>query len=252
MARPAEKARSMLNKWTAMREGEQQSSFRKGERGKAAARRPHLASEVEHLADAERYRNQIVAEIAGLMGKIQNPALPEHELRELNDSINHKMREKFHWNKRVHQLGGLDFNKIEKQRQTEQGDAQFVSAGGYRYFGAAKNLPGVKELLEQQALKHGRGAAGAHAAHAAYRNISVDYYGWRDEEDGVLLELEARADALNSPTRKRPRTSDGHHHDIDDDADPLVQDFLSMPSKEEIEQRFLEHKKRSLLAKYGL
>lgn len=252
MARPAEKARSMLNKWTAMREGEQSSAFKKG--AERRARRPHLASEVERLADAERYRNQIVAEIANLMGKIQNPALPEHELRELNDSINHKMREKFHWNKRVHQLGGLDFNKIEKQRQTEQGDAQFVSAGGYRYFGAAKNLPGVKELLEQQALKHGKGAAGAHAAQNVYRNISVDYYGWRDEEDGVLLELEARADALNNPRRKRPRSGDGHddNYDFDDAVDPLVQDFLSMPSKEEIEQRFLEHKKKALLAKYGL
>jgi pre-mRNA-splicing factor ISY1 len=155
----------------------------------------------------------------------------------------------------VHQLGGLDFNKIEKQRQTEQGDAQFVSVGGYRYFGAAKNLPGVKELLEQQALKHGRGAASAHATQNIYRNISVDYYGWRDEEDGVLLELESRADALNSPRRKRPRTSGDAHdgsYELDDTVDPLVQDFLSMPSKKEIEQRFLEHKKKALLAKYGL
>jgi pre-mRNA-splicing factor ISY1 len=242
----------MLNKWTAMREGEQQkqsssSSFlrKSGNR----QRRPHLASEVEHLADAERYRNQIVAEIAGLIGKIQNPALPEHELRDLNDSINHKMREKFHWNKRVHQLGGVDYNQIEKQRQVEQGDAQFVSAGGYRYFGAAKTLPGVREVLEEQAIQHQKQQSSSKSLASLYRDVTVDYYGWRDEEDGILLELEARADEMNGPLRKRPRPGG----DEDDERRRLlVDEYLNVPSQEEIEQRLLEHKKKALLAKYGL
>ena len=59
----------------------------------------------------------------------------EHAIRELNDDINHKMREKWHWNRRIHELGGLDYNALEKKRQIEEGDTQL---GGYRYFGAAK------------------------------------------------------------------------------------------------------------------
>jgi pre-mRNA-splicing factor ISY1 len=236
----------MLNKWTAMREGEQSKDSGFLRRKK----RPHLASEVDNLADAERYRGQIVAEIANLIGKIQNPALPDHELRELNDSINHKMREKFHWNKRVNQLGGLDYNHIEKQRQVEQGDSQFsaVWAGGYRYFGAAKNLPGVKELLEKQALQQQQRASAKSASHL-FRNVSVDYYGWRDEEDGVLLELEAEADAINDPVRKRPRSGQDEGND---GLETLVDGYLNMPSQDEIERRVLEHKKKALLSKYGL
>ena len=178
MARPAEKARSMLNKWVKMRE-----------EGNAAApvrgKRPRLASECGHLADAEYYRGQILREITNGITKIQNPALGEHTIRDLNDEINKKMREKHHWNKRIKELGGLDFNAIERQRQIEEGDLQSLQGpGGYRYYGAAKDLPGVKELFEKQALKEQARKRGDIVKH-----ITPAYYGWRDEEDGVLLEL---------------------------------------------------------------
>jgi pre-mRNA-splicing factor ISY1 len=248
----------MLNKWTAMREGEQQQQGRDSGFLRRQNKRPHLASEVDSLPDAERYRGQIVAEIANLIGKIQNPALPEHELRELNDSINHKMREKFHWNRRVRELGGPDHNQVEKQRQVEQGDSQFAAvwAGGYRYFGAAKALPGVRELLEKQALQQQQKASAKSAGHL-HKNVSVDYYGWRDEEDGVLLELEAEADAINQPVRKRPRPrrdqdDDDEEEEEGDRHEALVDEYLNMPSQDDIERRILEHKKKALLVKYGL
>lgn len=48
---------------------------------------------------------------------------------------------------------------------------------GYKYFGAAKDLPGVRELFEQETaqLTDKRNRA------QLYRNITPDYYGWRDE-----------------------------------------------------------------------
>jgi pre-mRNA-splicing factor ISY1 len=80
MARPAEKARAMMNKWVALRE--------KGNApAKRSQRRPHLASECEFLSDAERFRGQIVREISSLIEKIQNPALGDHEVREANDDV---------------------------------------------------------------------------------------------------------------------------------------------------------------------
>ena len=194
MARPAEKARAMLNKWVAMREAGNVDPA-----GRSRSKRPHLASECEHLADAERFRGQIVREISTSIAKIQNPALPEHEIRELNDEINRKMREKYHWNKRIHELGGLDYNAIERKRQIEQGDTQM---GGYRYFGAAKDLPGVKELLEKQKARLEK-----KSRVDLYKNITPDYYGWRDEEDGVLLEVEEKAtQAMQARKGKRKRT----------------------------------------------
>lgn len=227
MARPAEKARAMLNKWVAMREaGNNNPAVRN--RGK----RPHLATECEHLADAERFRGQIVREIADLIAKIQNPALPEHEIRQINDDINHKMREKWHWNKRIFELGGVDYNALERERQIEQGETQLT---GYKYYGVAKNLPGVKELLEKRNIQKET------INLDLYRNITPDYYGWRDEEDGVLLEVEAKA-TEKLYGRKKQRVI------VDED----FVGYLELPSQSEIASALLDHKKREIMAKYGL
>jgi len=63
----------------------------------------------------------------------------------LNDEINKLIRERARWDKRVAELGG-----------TSQASAKEIGAakkGEYYYFGQAKNLPGVKELLEQREKK---------------------------------------------------------------------------------------------------
>lgn len=238
MARPAEKARAMLNKWVALKEkGNQDPALRQQRK----QRRPHLASECEHLADAERYRGQILREITDGIAKIQNPALGEHEIRELNDSINQLMRTKYHWNKRIHQLGGLDYNAIERKRRIEEGDTQLNSH--YRYYGAAKDLPGVKELLEkEEKARHKTKRADL------YKNITPDYYGWRDEEDGVLLELEERA------TKKLRKHCGQQGIDLPAPADRLgsQHDYLDVTPQDEIAKLLLEQKKKALMAKYSL
>ena len=40
------------------------------------------------------------------MAKIQNEGLGEHAIRDLNDGINKLIREKYHWNQRIKELGG--------------------------------------------------------------------------------------------------------------------------------------------------
>ena len=218
MARPAEKARSMLNKWVAM---QQQRPARS-----SSSKRPHLAQDCEHLNDAERFRNQIVREMAQQIDKIQNPALSEHELKDLNDGINQKMREKWHWNKRIRQLGGPDYNQIERERQIEENDPQRNMS--YRYYGAAKDLPGVKELIEKQSQTKTK---------RSDVFLTPDYFGWRDEEDGVLLEVEH--------DNKRPRLDESL-------MDQMASDYLNVPNQDEIEQALLEHRKKLLLAKLSL
>jgi pre-mRNA-splicing factor ISY1 len=240
MARPAEKARAMMNKWVKMREEGNAPSSGRG-------KRPMLASECQHLTDADHYRNQIIGEITSGIAKIQNPGMGEHAIRDLNDAINKKLREKFHWNRRIKELGGLDFNALERKRQIEEGDLQSLQGpGGYRYFGAAKDLPGVKELFEKQVQKLQTRKRGD-----IFKHITPDYYGWRDEEDGVLLELEANAYKHN----KRQRLE---HGEGDADADGNLEgdqdtdaDYLDVPSQDDFAQILLQHKKKALLAKFS-
>ena len=57
------------------------------------------------------------------------------------------------------------------------------------YFGAARNLPGVRDLLEKK-----EAAAKKRSRHEIYQTIDADYYGFRDEDDGLLPRLEAKAE----------------------------------------------------------
>lgn len=53
------------------------------------------------------------------------------------------------------------------------------------YFGAAKELPGVRELFEQEPAAPPRRTRADLMKH-----IDADYYGYRDDDDGVLSPLE--------------------------------------------------------------
>jgi len=90
-----------------------------------------------------------------------------------------------------------------------------------RYFGAAKDLPGVRDLLEvQRAVLFFFFSFGSSCAiicilsssiillplsgpdlpkrnrYDMYRHVDADYYGYRDDEDGLLLELEAKQEKI--------------------------------------------------------
>ena len=125
------------------------------------------------------------------MAKIQNEGLGEHAIRDLNDGINKLIREKYHWNRRIKEQswGGGDYNREERRAmalalaEQEDGgtgdgsaDVQGLSlkgSGGYRYFGAAKNLPGVRELFARHAAKLTKRKRGD-----VYKYITPDYYGF--------------------------------------------------------------------------
>jgi pre-mRNA-splicing factor ISY1 len=77
-------------------------------------------------------------------------------------------------------------------RMYDEDGREVPGARGYKYFGRAKELPGVKELFEE--LKPKPKDAKEEGRHRAEmrRNVDADYYGYnRDEEGGVLLEYES-------------------------------------------------------------
>ncbi|RLN50645.1 hypothetical protein BBJ28_00003966, partial [Nothophytophthora sp. Chile5] len=164
------------------------------------SRRPYLASQCDNLKDAERWRRQIIREISKKVADIQNgtSGSGEHVIRDLNDEINKRIREKRHWERRIVQLGGPDYARTQPQAYDADGSA-VRGAGGYKYFGAAKNLPGVRELFQKEAREPRK-----RSRQDMHKHIEPDYYGFRDDEDEQQL-----ADEQAAEEKLRQRAMDG-------------------------------------------
>jgi len=247
MARNEEKAQSMLNRYLA---GKQEEL-----RGAPKKRRPYLSSECTDLNEADKWRQQILREIGRKVMDIQNAGLGEHRIRDLNDEINKLMREKWHWEKRIVELGGPDYGKLGPRVTDSQGRAvaEAMSKGaGYRYFGAAKNLPGVKELFEKVEVKQARATRGE-----LMKRIDPDYYGFRDEDDGHMVPLEEKAEQImreKAIEEWQERNEQEREKQIEEEESAVNTKFVAyvpLPEKEEIEQRVLKSKKAALLSKYA-
>merc|ERR1719436_22410 len=151
-------------------------------------KRPKIASECTTLKDCEHWRTDIIRGVAKKIAEIQNAALGEHRIRDLNDEINKDLREKKYWEEQIKTLGGADYTAQPKSEETY--GAELASQSGYKYFGAAKDLPGVRELFENEIVPE----APRKTKKQLFKNILPDYYGWRDEEDGMLLLAEQEAE----------------------------------------------------------
>lgn len=133
-------------------------------------------------------------EIGRKVAEIQNEGLGEHRLRDLNDEINKLIREKGHWERRIIELGGPNYIKHSAKMTDLEGNIVDVPnpggrGPGYRYFGAAKKLPGVRELFEKPPELRKR-----RTRYDIYKRIGASYYGYRDDEDGILEKLEGPAE----------------------------------------------------------
>ncbi|CAE8634824.1 unnamed protein product, partial [Polarella glacialis] len=207
MARNEEKAMAALNRWTAQKRDLEMSKnlgkadYMGGALPDSASfgpykqkRRPKIASEVTTVKECEHWRHEILRAVAKKIAEIQNAALGEHRIRDLNDEINKELREKGYWEDQIKALGGADY-KANAPKDIETYGAELASMSGYKYFGAAKDLPGVRELFETEIAPE----APRKTRKQLFKNIQPDYYGWRDEEDGMLLlaEQSAEHEAVN-------------------------------------------------------
>lgn len=116
--------------------------------------------------------------------------LGEFRIRDLNDEINKLLREKRHWENQISALGGPHYRRYGPKMFDAEG-REVPGNRGYKYFGAAKDLPGVRELFEQEPPPPPRKTRGE-----LMRDVDADYYGYRDDDDGILIPLEEKAEKL--------------------------------------------------------
>ncbi|KAI4901264.1 hypothetical protein NFI96_030326, partial [Prochilodus magdalenae] len=255
------------------------------EEGKVKERRPFLASECNELPKAEKWRRQIISEISKKVAQIQNgeyhltitAGLGEFKIRDLNDEINKLLREKGHWEVRIKELGGPDYARVGPKMLDHEGK-EVPGNRGYKYFGAAKDLPGVRELFEKEPVPPPRKTRAE-----LMKDIDAEYYGYRDEDDGVLVPLEQEyekqviAEAIEKwKEEKEARLAGGggnkeveeeeeyiyaikDDEQSDDEREQMegedgTQTFIAhvpVPSQKEIEEALVRRKKMELLQKYA-
>jgi pre-mRNA-splicing factor ISY1 len=161
------KAQTMLNRWISIETQMISQSMGK---------RPKDINSINNVQVCNIWRNQVIKEIAKKVGDIQNASLGETLIRELNDEINRLFEEKAEWEAKIKKLGGADYKKYEPKTLDAEG-YEVPNAGGYRYFGAAKNLPGVKELFINKPKEIAK-----KSYIDMYKGINLDYYGINDIE----------------------------------------------------------------------
>ena len=258
MARNEEKAQFMLNRYLKQKSDEADEG-----QSKRPRRRPHLAAQCTDLHEADKWRNQILREIGSKVMEIQNEGLGEDRLRQLNDEINKLMRTKHHWEKRIVELGGPDHTKTSLKIAGEHADERGnLPPGSYRYYGAAKQLPGVKELFEVSK----KNAKKKQTKGELMKKIDPSYYGFRDEDDGgVMVEKEAAAEGGLRARKLEEQKAAGAAQQVQGgcgggggDGGGLeavhggeYEAYVPLPSAAEIEARILESKKARLLSTYG-
>ena len=182
MARTQEKAHTLMNKWV--------TSVHRMRMGQTA-HRPLSAYECKTATECLYWRNDVVKEIQKKIGQINNPNLPANTVRDLNDEINRLIRSKGHWDRRIRELGGSIRDAADQNDEDEDPDSALFIGGGntYKYYGAAKNLPEVRAAMKKDPEELPR-----QSRYEKYGAISMDYYGFRDEEEGDLLNKEAEAE----------------------------------------------------------
>ncbi|KAG0055324.1 NineTeen Complex (NTC) component [Gryganskiella cystojenkinii] len=211
---------------------------------KKLERRPFRITEVTSLAEAEKWRRNTIGDISKKVSKIQDAGLSDFQIRDLNDEINKLMREKYRWEQQIKDLGGVDY-RIAGPKTIDAQGKEVPGARGYKYFGRAKDLPGVKELFQpQQITMKEKTRAELH------RNVDADYYGYRDEEDGSILEFEKEQEELAmEKALEDAEEEENSGMEVDGERTESL-GTLFVPSQAEVEEYLVKRRKQAIMDRY--
>jgi len=128
---------------------------------------------------------------------------------------------------------------------------------GYRYFGRARELPGVKEMFERAAKRRVQGDEDEDKPRAGQdinrKNLDANYFGYGlDEDDGTLLKYERRKE--KEAVERIGGMGDSGDEDVD--WEPLPGDSgdgmgWRLPTLEEVQEELVERRRRTLLDQIG-
>lgn len=254
MARNSEKAQSMLFRFRAAQAQES------GLLPSASQRRPKATSTVSQIPLAEKYRGQILREVSRKITRIQDDSLSDYQVRDLNDEINKLMKEKWSWERRIRELGGPNYMRGGVGVVFDDAGREVQGAGGgkgYRYYGRAKELPGVKEMFERAAKRVARAreeeeeGKGGRQERVDRRGLDARYFGYGlDEEDGTLLRYERRVEKEAFEKVNELESED------DKDWEPLPGDAgdgvrWRLPTLQEVQDELMARKRRNVLDTLG-
>ncbi|KAF3531507.1 hypothetical protein DY000_02042441 [Brassica cretica] len=176
-------------------------------------------------------------EISRKVAEIQNEGLGEHRLRDLNDEINKLLRERWHWERRIVELGGPNYNKHGAKMTDLEGNIVDVPNTSGRG-------PGIRELFEKPPELRKRRTR---SAEGAMRRREVEEWRRLDEvrreaRKGVLFEEEE--DVVEEEGKERER-----EEEKEKEREFVV--HVRLPDEKEIEKMVLLKKKMELLREYA-
>ncbi|KAK4137072.1 Isy1-like splicing factor [Trichocladium antarcticum] len=243
MARNSEKAQSMLFRF---REAQAADL---GIIDAGRSRRPRAITEQDSIPLCEKWRGQVLKDVSRKVSRIQEPALSDYQIRDLNDEINKLMREKHMWEVQIRNLGGPNYMRGGARVYDDAGREIQGGGKGYRYFGRAKELPGVKELFEAATRQRVEEEKPLEERTDLRRLVNAAYYGYAPgEEDEVLLEYEKGRAALAVEGLERAGAGEalppGWEALPGDVGDGRV---WELPTLEEVQQELIERRRRRLL-----
>lgn len=227
-------------------------------------RRPKLITEQDSIPNCEKWRGQVLKEISRKVSRVQDPALSDYQIRDVNDEINKLMREKHMWEVQIRNLGGPNYMRGGGggggggggKMYDEQGrEIPGVGNKGYKYFGRARELPGVKELFEA-AAKARSDARGDDARPLESRDdlrkvVDAAYYGYApDEEDDELLAYEQAKEAAAFENLAKTGKKN-----VPPSWEPLPGDTgdgrgWELPTVEEVQEELIDRRRRKLLDQF--
>lgn len=250
MARNSEKAQSMLFRFRAAQAAESGLFL-----PTAGQRRPKAPSTISQIPVCEKWRGQILKEISRKITKIQDESLSDFQIRDLNDEINKLMKEKWGWERRIRELGGPNYMRggavVDNEGREVPGGGK-----GYRYYGRARELPGVKEMFERAAKRHVHGQDYEEKPRAggdlARKNLDATYFGYGlDEEDGTLVMYEKRKEREATErlaTMQDESQEEGWEPLPGDTGDGVA---WRLPTMEEVQEELVDRRRRKLLDSIG-
>lgn len=193
-SRPCESRNDLLNRWVRMK---------REERALKSWEKPSDPGTVNSLSDCERWRKRVCDDLNEKLEKLYNEPLPPAETRFLNDEANRTIQEIRRWEHRILQLGGIDYARVGYK--TPEGDYLNSNLNQYQYFGRARNLPGVRELLEAEKQQKSELYAGSKKNNKIELMEKVDarYYGLYEDPDLEKQEKELEK-ALGLPETDLP------------------------------------------------